>query len=93
MKHTKHSLIQQQRRGIEAGSVDLALEFGLEHKATNHGRMYRVPKRELRFLKADCPEPLWRRYRDSLNRIVPVVAGDDQVLTAMHRFRRIRRFK
>jgi hypothetical protein len=93
MKNTKHSLLQQQRRGIDSQSIELALNFGEEHKATGHGRMYRIQKRELRFLKADCPEPLWRRYRDKLNRIVPVLADGGEVLTAMHRYRKIWRLK
>jgi len=93
MRLTRHAAEQQQRRGIDHARLDLVIAFGDEHKATGHATMYRVGRRELRFLRADCPEPLWRRYRDWLNKTVPVVSDRGDVLTSMNRFRRIYRRK
>jgi hypothetical protein len=71
----------------------MVLDYGHEHKATGHARMYRISRKELLFVESDCPKALWRRHRDSLNRTVPVVASDQAVLTSMNRFRRIWRMK
>ena len=93
MRSTKHSQAQQQRRGIDAARLDLVLNYGSEHKALGHASMYRIGRRELRFLREDCSDILWRKYRDSLNKTVPVVSASGNVLTAMHRYRRIWRLK
>lgn len=93
MRTTKHATVQQQRRGIESARVEMVLDYGQELKATRHARMYRISRKELLFVESECPTALWRRYRDYLNKTVPVVAGNDAVLTSMNRYRRIWRLK
>lgn len=93
MRSTRHSQIQQQRRGIESARLDLVLDYGTEHKATDHAAIYRIGKRELKFIEAECPDILWRRYRDTLNKTVPVVSQSGVVVTAMNQYRRIWRMK
>lgn len=93
MKTTKHAAVQQQRRGISDELLSLVLEHGEMHKARGHATMYRISKKELLFVKHDCPKPLWRRYRDSIGKAVPVVGTEGDVLTAMNRYRRIWRLK
>ncbi|MDF2457754.1 MAG: hypothetical protein K0S79_170 [Nitrospira sp.] len=93
MRTTRHALVQQQRRGISEELLSLVLEHGKTHKATGHATMYRISKRELLFVKHDCPKPLWRRYRDSITKAVPVVADGETIITAMHRRERIRNLK
>ncbi len=92
MRTTKHAQLQQQRRGIDDIRIDLAIGYGGEHKATGHANMYRIERKELLYLESECPAPLWRRYRDTLNRTVPVINGD-VVVTSMNRYRRIKRLK
>jgi len=93
MRHTQHSRAQQQRRGIDDDQLGLVLEYGDEFKATDHAAMYRISRKELLYLANDCPPPLWRRYRDSLNRTVPVISNSGVVLTTMQRYRKIWRSK
>ena len=93
MRQTKHAVEQQQRRGIPDALLAMVMDHGVAIKATGRASMYRVSKKELPFLKNECPAPLWRRYRDSLNRTVPVVAEGDTVITARHRWKRIRKLR
>lgn len=93
MRITRHARDQQQRRGISADRLDLVLAYGDEHKAADHATFLRVGKKELLFLQSDCPVALWRRYRDWLNKTVPVVSSSGDIVTAMNRSTPIRRRK
>lgn len=93
MRTTKHAQQQQQRRAICRSELDLAIAHGDEHKAARHAVMYRVSRKELLFIRNDYPEPLWRKYRDSLGRAVPMVADGSAIVTAMRRHRKMKRLK
>lgn len=93
MRMTQHAKARQQKRGIEDRLLEMVLDHGVEFKASDHAAMFRISKKELRFLESECPRPLWRRYRDSLNKTVPVVSKEGLILTAMQRYRKIRRVK
>lgn len=90
MRTTKHAQQQSQRRAISPELVELVIDYGREYKGNDHARMYRIDRLERRFLEHDFPKPLWRRYRDRLTKVVPIVGANQAVITAMHRFRRIR---
>lgn len=89
MRTTKHAREQQQRRGIADGQLALVLSYGSETKATGHVRMLRVTRKDMAFMRNEWPEPIWRKYRDRINGTVTVVGGDERVITAMHRYRRL----
>lgn len=93
MRTTKHARVQEQRRGISPDAVALVLGYGEELKAYRHGRMMRLKKRDLLELQNDVPEILWKKYRDSITRTVPLLGDAGNVITVMHRFRRIRTVK
>lgn len=87
MKFTKHATKQAQRRGIREDLVDFVVGHGKEIKARSGARMYRVRRADLEFLRHECPPILWKRYRDQLRRVTPIVAPDQSIITAMHRYR------
>lgn len=93
MRTTKHARVQEQRRGISSDAIALVLGYGEEMKANRHSRMVRLKKRDLLELQNDVPETLWKKYRDSINRTVPLLGDGDKVITVMHRYRRIRTIK
>jgi hypothetical protein len=93
MRTTKHARVQEQRRGISPDAVDLVLSYGEELKAHRHGRIVRLKKRDFLELQNEVPEILWKKYRDSLTRTVPLLGEAGDLVTVMHRFRRIRRVK
>ena len=86
MKLTKHAKKQAQRRGIETDAIDLILSYGEDAQAGHGCSLMRIPRRELPFMKSECPPMLWRRYRDRLRGIATVITHDgQQVVTVMHR--------
>src|SRR5262245_34575231 len=86
MKLTRHAQKQAQRRAIDTEVIELVISYGEEFKAGDGCRFYRLPLSEMRFLKHDCSEPLWRRYRDRLRKVTPLLSPGQEVVTAMHRF-------
>ena len=89
----KHARIQEQRRGISPNAVALVLGYGDELKANRHRRMVRLKKRDLLELQNDVPEILWKKFRDTIARTVPLLGNSGNIITVMHRFRRIRTVK
>jgi len=93
MSTTKHARVQEQRRGISHDVVSMVVGYGDEIKANRHARMYRLRQRDLLELRNDVPDALWKRYRDSLSKAVPLMGNGGNLITVMHRFRRIRNVK
>jgi hypothetical protein len=89
MRSTKHAREQQQRRGISDEQLALVMAYGEETKARGHASMLRITRKELEYVQGEWPDPLWRKYRDRINKIVPVVGADGRVITTMHRYRRL----
>lgn len=86
MKLTKHAMKQAQRRGITSEVIELVMEYGNDVQAGHGCRLFRIPRREIRFVESECPPMLWRRYRDRLRSMATVVSHADQkVVTVMHR--------
>jgi len=86
MKWSKHAMRQAQRRAIGPEVIDLVVTYGEEFKAGDGCRLYRLPLSEMRFLKHECSDLLWRRYRDRMQKITPLLSAEQEVVTAMHRF-------
>lgn len=91
MKAHKHAEIQAQRRAISPDLIDFIIENGTPYKAGKGCHMFRVEIRELPFMKSECQAALWNRIRDKLNHISPVVDCRETVITAMHRYKNIRK--
>ena len=87
MKFTKHAKKQAQRRGIDSELIELIVGFGADFKAGDGTRFYRLPVSEMRFLRHECPPLLWKRYRDRMQRVTPLVSEGQEVITAMHRYK------
>jgi len=87
VKLLKHALRQAQRRAIDPKVVDLVLSYGEDFKAGKGCRFYRIPSSQMKFIKEDCPPPLWKRYRDHMNKIAAIVSENDNVVTTMHRYK------
>lgn len=87
MKFTKHAKKQAQRRGINRELVELIVSYGADVKAGAGTRLYRLPLSEMRFLRHECSPMLWKRYRDRMQTITPLISEDQEVITAMHRYK------
>lgn len=90
MKQSKHMRVQCQRRGIGSEIQDLVMGFGDEFKAGKGVRIYRVGRTEMRYLREECPPHMWPLVRDRLPKVASVASGE-HLITAMHRYRRVRR--
>lgn len=66
--------------------MDLVLAYGEPVQAGQGRRLYRIQRKEMRYLATDCPPLLWKRFRDSLKNMAMVTDdGDQTIITAMHR--------
>lgn len=91
MKLTRHAKQQAQRRGIRSEALELIMEHGEDHGAGDGCQLYRIPRGQMKFIAAECPKALWKRYQDRIGKMALVVNESDQVVvTAMHRCAPIR---
>ena len=87
MKLTKHAQKQAQRRGIDTKLIDFIVSHGAETHAGDGCRYYRISRHEMSAVRRECPAELWKRYRDRLHQITPLVSQEQEVVTTMHRYR------